>query len=468
MLQKLFIFFLLAFPAFSQEAPVAEGPLLSDKAVSQVEAAANSMVNDLAHTNIFIRFGISLAIVIITLLLARQTKNLFNKIRAKIAARGTETIKPIVIRKFTLLETKQILNVIYFLLRIIKYFFYIMEAYLALMVVFRLFETTRGIAARLLGYVLTPLKNTGVAIINYIPNLITIIITLLVARYILRAIRFFTGQIEKRKLVIPGFYADWARPTFNILRILLYAFTLVIIYPMLPSSGSNVFQGVSVFVGILFSLGSSSVISNLVAGVVVTYMRPFKIGDRIKIGEVVGFVVEKSATVTRLRTHKNEYITFPNSTILSSNITNYNFASGEGRDGGLILYATISFGYGTPWQTIHAILIDAALKTQYVQHNPKPYVLQTSLDDFYAYYEINVYIKEVAKIPSIYSELNKNIQNGFHEAGLDMTATHFRTLLPPAEAKIVEEGAGLPVGLGGLPAGVKGAAPPAGQGEAQP
>jgi small-conductance mechanosensitive channel len=211
--------------------------------------------------------------------------------------------------------------------------------------------------------------------------------------------------------------------------VLLWAFTVAIIYPYLPGSESRIFQGVSVFVGILFSLGSSSAIGNLVAGLVVTYMRPFKIGDRIKINDAVGFVVEKTLMVVRIKTHKNEYVTFPNMMILTSSITNYNTSTDEDEEG-LILYATITFGYSTPWETVHEVLINAALETDHVLKRPKPFVLQTKMDDFYCNYQINLYTKEIDDVPKIYSELYENIQNGFHERGIDMTAAHYRINLP--------------------------------------
>jgi small-conductance mechanosensitive channel len=159
-------------------------------------------------------------------------------------------------------------------------------------------------------------------------------------------------------------------------------------------------------------------------------MRPFKIGDRVRIKEDIGFVVEKNLMTVRIKTHKNEYITFPNIMILNSNIINYDTSTDE-KEEGLILYAEITFGYSTPWQTVHEILINAALTTEHVLKNPKPFVLQTGLDDFYAHYQINAYTKKVDLAPGIYSALFANIQNGFRDAGLDMTAAHFRINLPP-------------------------------------
>jgi small-conductance mechanosensitive channel len=244
---------------------------------------------------------------------------------------------------------------------------------------------------------------------------------------VLKALKFFLTRIATGKLVIPGFFVDWAQPTYKILQFLLLAFTVAIIYPYLPGSDSKIFQGVSVFVGIIFSLGSSSAIGNMVAGLVITYMRSFKIGDRVKINDVTGFVVEKNLMVVRVKTHKNEYVSFPNLMILNSGIVNYNTSSDEDEEG-LILNTEITFGYSTPWQTIHKILIEAALATEHVQKMPLPFVLQTAMGDFYAHYQINCYTKHVDRVPSIYAQLYENIQSGFKAEGIDMTAAHYHVV----------------------------------------
>jgi small-conductance mechanosensitive channel len=289
--------------------------------------------------------------------------------------------------------------------------------------VLHLFPLTRDLASTLFDYILDPLKSIGIAVVTYIPNLFTIAIIIFITRYVMRSLKFFATQIARQKVVIPGFYSDWAHPTFNILRVFLYAFTVALIYPYLPLSDSNIFKGVSVFVGVIISLGSSSAIGNLVAGIVITYMRPFKIGDRIKINDITGFVVEKSPIVIRLRTDKNEYVTFPNMMVLNSNIFNYQTSSEE--EEGLIINTEITMGYAIPWPLVHKILINAAAKTKYVEAEPKPFVLQTALDDFYGHYQINAYVKEVSKIPAIYSQLYENIQEGFKAEGIDMTAPSY-------------------------------------------
>jgi small-conductance mechanosensitive channel len=379
------------------------------------------------------RLLVAVLIVILMIIFVNLLWYLFKCFKNKLTEYGEKHFKSLIIKKYRILDTKQILGLFFLLLKIVKYITTVFMFFITIPIVFSLFSRTQNLASVLFGYILAPLKNIGLGIIHYIPNLFTIAIILIINKYIIQTIKFLADRIEKGKLVLHGFYPDWAAPTYNILRFFLYAFTVAIIYPYLPGSDSKIFQGVSVFIGIVISLGSSSAIGNLIAGLVITYMRPFKIGDRIRIKDDTGFVVEKTLMIVRIKTHKNEYITFPNLMILSSNIINYNKSSDEDEEG-LILYADITFGYSTPWQTVHEILIEAGLKTTHVLKNPKPFVLQTSLDDFYAHYQINVYTKEVDLVPGIYSELFMNIQNGFRNAGLDMTVAHFRINLP-AEAR---------------------------------
>jgi small-conductance mechanosensitive channel len=405
-----------------------------EKAADAVTSASFVMMRPKDQMTIFQRLGLALAIVAAQALLIWLVWYLFKRLEQKLESAGQDKIKPLTINKFKILTAKQIVKTIEVFLQILKYVITAIQLYLTIPIVFSFFSATRNLASTLFGYILTPVKNIALSTVRYIPNLFTIIVIIIVTRYVLRALKFFADQIERGRLVIPRFYADWAAPTYKILQVLLWAFTVAIIYPYLPGSNSRAFQGVSVFVGIIFSLGSSTAIGNLVAGLVITYMRPFKIGDRVQIKDITGFVVGKNLMVVRLKTHKNEYVTFPNLMILGSNIINYNTSSDEDEEG-LIIFAEITFGYSTPWQTVHDILINAALATDYVLKKPKPFVLQTKMDDFYACYQINCYIKEVSKIPAIYAMLYENIQNGFREAGLDMTAAHYRVITANSSEK---------------------------------
>lgn len=243
--------------------------------------------------------------------------------------------------------------------------------------------------------------------------------------YILRFFRFIKTEIERGQLKIPGFYPDWAAPTYQIVRVLILAFMLIVIFPYLPGSDSAVFKGVSVFVGVLFTFGSAGALGNIVSGVVMTYTRAFKLGDRVKIGEVTGDIIAKTLLVTRIRTIQNEIVSIPNSTVISNHTINY---SSDAPDKGLIMHTTVTIGYDAPWRQVHQLLIDAALATPMIEQEPAPYVLQTSLDDYYVSYRINAFTKEPNKQAVIYSALHANIQDKFNEAGVEIMSPHYKAL----------------------------------------
>jgi small-conductance mechanosensitive channel len=308
------------------------------------------------------------------------------------------------------------------LIRAAKLVIIILLVYLALPVVFLILPGTKPIATELLSYIVNPLKRILLALVHYIPNLLTIAVICVVTRYIVKLFKFIAGEIENGDFAIKNFYPEWAVPTYNIIRILLYIFMFVVVFPYLPGSDSRVFQGVTLFFGVLFSFGSSSAISNAVAGIVLTYMRPFKIGDRVRIGEILGDVIEKNLLITRVRTSKNEDITVPNSTILSGATINYSSSS---QNLGLILNTNITIGYDKPWQTVNDLLIEAALATEGIQTNPKPFVLQTALNEFSVSYQLNAYTSLPNKMSTLYSGLHKNIQEKFIAAGIEILSPHF-------------------------------------------
>jgi small-conductance mechanosensitive channel len=377
------------------------------------------------------KLGVAAAIVVVQILLIWLVHLLFRKLDKRIRINEKGRIKGLVIHKITILSANHIMEAVSMAVRIAKWVVNIFQLFLTVPIVFSIFPQTEWIATTIFGYILRPLKDIGLGILHYIPNVFTIAITLAVVHYLQKTLRFFTGLLTKGKLKIHGFYPEWAMPTYNIIRVLLIAFTIAIIFPYLPGSDSKIFQGVSVLLGIIFSLGSSNAIGNLVAGIVITYMRPFKLGDFVQIQDKRGFVVQKTLMVTRIKTTKNEYITYPNITILQSSITNFETSTDEDSEG-LILNAEITFNYATPWRTVHEILIQAAMQTRYVESSPAPRVLQTALDDYYARNQINCYTKHAECMPRIYSELFQNLQDGFAAHGLDMTAPQYRITLPEA------------------------------------
>jgi len=373
---------------------------------------------------LYILFRVLLVILIVgaQYFLIKFVAKLFRKIAQKVRQQKGKRIKSLKIKTFNLMDENKATKFILSVVKMLWYATVVLMLYLSLPLIFSVFPPTRGIADKLFGYVLHPVQKIFWNIIGYIPDLITIVVIVVVFRYLIKGLHYLAEEIDKGRLTLKGFYPDWAHPTFNIIRTLLYAFMFVVIFPYLPGSDSDVFKGVSVFLGIIFSIGSSSVIGNVVSGLVLTYMRPFKVGDRIKIGELVGNVIERTPFVTRIRTPKNEEVTVPNSSILSAQSFNYSHSA---QAYGLILHTEVSFGYDTSWRLVHQLLLEAAARTTGVMDEPRPFILQTALDDFYAKYQINVYVENADQTPAIYSELNQHIQDVFSEAGIKMMAPHY-------------------------------------------
>ena len=316
-------------------------------------------------------------------------------------------------------------NIFILISNIVKYILILFILILYLPLMFSFLPWTKGIVNEFYGYITEPVKYILNGFLDFLPDLFFIIIIFYAARYVVRVLTIIEEEYENDRITLKGFHKDWAKPTLNIIKIIIYAFALIFMFPHLPGSGSPAFQGISIFFGVLLSLGSTSAIANLVAGIVITYMRPFMIGDRVKIGETVGDVIEKTALVTKIRTLKNEDVTIPNANIINTHLWNYTKNASEL---GLILHTSVTIGYDVPWDTVNKLLIKAALKTTLTQKDPKPFVLQKSLDDFYVNYEINTYTKQPKKMVLIYSELHKNILEEFNAARIEILSPHYNAI----------------------------------------
>ncbi len=391
-------------------------PLVEDKI--KMMRAENSLWTLLKRSLIFV------SVLFVLYLLIRLINYLFKKLQYAIIRFKQQKMKPLVVRNYELLNTDTLCHMVLVITKFLRYVVLLILLIFTVPILFSIFPQTEGLAYKIFYYIVDPIKMVLTSIIDYIPNLFIILIIWYCVRYIIKGLRYISHEIASEKLKISGFYPDWAEPTFNIIRFLLYAFMIAMIYPYLPGSESGVFQGISVFVGLIVSLGSSTVISNFIAGFVITYMRPFKPGDFIKVNDTVGNVIEKSPFVTRIRTIKNEVVTIPNSFIISSNTVNY---SASARKYGLIIHTVLTMGYDVPWREVHQLLIDSALATPGVLHHPLPFVLETELNDNYMCYQINAYIKNADDMPVIMSDLLQNIQDNFNNAGIELFAPHHFT-----------------------------------------
>ncbi len=316
-----------------------------------------------------------------------------------------------------LVQAETVWGLIAGLLRLLRVVVYLVLAYFYLNTVLGLFPWTRPAASVLFRLVLDPLESLWLGFLAALPDLIFLVVLWLVVRYILKVIRAFFRGVEVGRIKLEKFEADWAEPTYRIVRILVIAFAIVVAYPYIPGSESAAFKGVSVFLGVLFSLGSSSFIANMIAGMAMTYRGTFKDGDLIKVGEVTGRVEGVKLMVTRLRTAKNESVILPNSTILNTEVTNYSQQAGTD---GLVIHSIVGIGYETPWRQVEAMLLEAAARTEGLKSTPPPFVLQRSLGDFAVQYEINAYWSGEGSMLALYSLLHGNIQDVFNEHGVQI------------------------------------------------
>lgn len=373
------------------------------------------------------------AVIAVVVFMIITINRLGRLLRKKLVFKKGQIFNGFHVKGVEVISAERQIKAIWMLISVLKWIILLNIVYLSLPILFNLFPSTRGYTDLLLGYFLAPVKKIIFAVINYLPNLITIAIIFAVFYYLLRMLRFFAGEIENGHMHINGFYKDWANPTYQIIRVLALAFMMVVIFPYLPGSDSAIFKGVSVFIGVLFTFGSAGALGNIVAGLVLTYMRSFNIGDRVKIGDVSGDIIERSLLVTRIRTIKNEIISIPNSQVMNSHTINF---SSDASDNGLIVHTTVTMGYEIPWQKVHEVAIKAALQVTDIEQEPKPFVYQTSLDDYYVSYQINGYTRKPNRIDDIHSDLHRALLDGFHDAGIEVMSPHFHAVRDGSVANI--------------------------------
>ena len=393
---------------------------IANQYLKRIQQAISQERADNSITKVLIRTGLVLLILMVFSILVYFINRLKKYGTNRLLTERTERIKDVKIKNYVFLTSVQKTRIFISTINIARWGLIVLIAFIMLPIVFSVFPFTQSWASNLIGLFTKPLKKAVFAIWDYIPNLITVFVILFVMRYAVRFVKYIFNEIDKGKLEVNGFHREFAMPTFTIVRFLLQAFTLVLVFPYLPGANSDVFKGISVFIGVLFSLGSSSAISNIIAGLVITYMRPFRIGDRITIADKTGVVIEKSPLVTRLRTIKNEEITIPNSSILSGNTVNYSTFSEEG----ICFQVELTVGYEEPWQRIHELLLNIPSRIARVNQLPAPFVLQKKLDDFYVLYELNVYISKSGEIELAKSEIYQHILNDFLAAGIEMNGPH--------------------------------------------
>ncbi len=357
------------------------------------------------------------ALIILVILVNRGMRRLNRAILA------SDRIRSVKIGEFEFFTADRIKAVITSAVKMVRLLIILVLIYSYFHLGLSFFPATQRYALKLYESLFGAVGAMGEAIWDQTPALAFLAVLFFITRYVLKTLRFFFEQVSAGKVTVSGLDAEVAPITYRIVKLLILAFVAVIAYPYIPGSQSSAFKGISIFLGVLFSLGSSSAIANLIAGVSLTYMRSFRVGDVIKVGDSTGVVLERRLYITRLKTFKNEVITIPNNIILTSHVNNL---SQEVRRGnGLILHTSVTIGYDAPWEKVHALLIEAANRTAHILKSPPPFVLQTALNDFYVAYELNAYTDAPEIMPWIYGELHQNIQNTFNEGGVEIMSPHY-------------------------------------------
>ena len=378
--------------------------------------------------SVLIRLAELLLVLFIAFILVWAINRLFDFLK-KIALNSEHRfLTSIRIRNYDFIKKPGIVKALVKILAILRIVFLLFLLITIIPLIFDIFSSTQYLSKIIVQWISEPIKNVGIAIIGYLPHLFYIVIIAVITRYVLKILRFFALEIERGILKIKGFHPEWAHTTYVLARMMLWVLALVIMFPHLPGSDSDAFKGISIFLGVLISLGSSSAISNAIAGIVISYMRPFQVGDWIKSGEIIGAVIEKNALVTRLKTINNEDITIPNSAILSGATMNF---TSIGKEIGLALNVQVKVRYDYSDNLVEELLIEAALKTNGISPKPHPYIFQISLSELNAVYELNAYTFHPENMYFIKSDLTKNIQSTFRQANIEIFSTQYVEIRTP-------------------------------------
>lgn len=329
------------------------------------------------------------------------------------------------LQQVTLLDPEQIAHAGKITLRIARFALILFLLYLYIPAVLTSHSATEPFAHRVMPLVFRPLAAIGLAIVGYIPNLITLILIFLVIRWALKLFKIFMSAVGAGHITLGSFKPAWAAQTYRLVQILAIMFAVIVMWPFLPGSESAVFKGVSVFVGAALTFGAGATVSNLVSGVMLTYNSTFEIGDRVRMGGTVGDVLELGLFFTLIRTLDNERVSVPNAVALKGEVVNISEAS---EMGGLKLRLSVGIGYDADWQQVHDLLKEAARRTDNVRSEPEPTVDQSSLDDYSVTYTLVVALDEPKMARATRTQLSQNLQDTFNEAGVEIMTPAVRAV----------------------------------------
>jgi len=298
------------------------------------------------------------------------------------------------------------------------------------------FPYTRPWGEQLNAFLADMAVNALTAVAAAIPGLLIAVAIFFAARGITGVLSGFFDGVQSGRVQLAWLDADSARPTRRLAAFAVWVFAVVMAYPYIPGSDTEAFKGLSVLLGLMVSIGASGIVGQAASGLILMYTRTFRPGEYVRVAEHEGTIVEMGMFTTRVRTGLGEELTLPNSMVLGTVTKNYSRAV-KGR--GFVLDTSVTIGYDAPWRQVHAMLIEAARRTQGVLADPVPRVFQTALSDFYVEYRLVCQAVQTDPRPraEVLSSLHANVQDVFNEHGVQIMSPHY--LGDPAEAKVVPE-----------------------------
>jgi small-conductance mechanosensitive channel len=333
---------------------------------------------------------------------------------------------------FTVFSREQILLFLRRVWELALWALVLFAAYLWLTFVLTRFAYSRPWGEALGTYLVTTLSGLALGAVAGIPGLFTVVLIFLAARFLGRLITAFFGAAESGEVTLPWLHAETIQPTRQIIIGLVWLFAVIVAYPFLPGANTDAFKGVSVFVGLVLSLGSTGLVNQAMSGLVLMYARALKAGDYVSVSGVEGTVEAVGLLSTKIRTTKNEIITIPNAVMISHTTKNYSRLHDTD---GTIVYTSVTIGYDVPWRQVQGLLLLAAERTPGVRQAPPPFVLQTALSDFYVEYQLNAYLETPVTRARVLSALHEQIVDAFNEFGVQIMSPHYES--DPARPAVV-------------------------------
>ena len=299
--------------------------------------------------------------------------------------------------------------------------------YLLVPLLLAFFPPTMAMSKGLRGQILQFISGVLDGVVEAIPGLVSVGLILGITFVLVRVSGAWFRALDQGRISIPGFYQEWAKPTARIVSILLVLAGCAAAFPYIPGSGTRVFQGAGLFLGVLAALGSSAIANNVISGLMLIYTRAFREGDRVEINGVTGVVQERALLVTRIQTPRNELVSIPNATVIGASVVNFSFSQREIKQP-IAIATSVTLGYEVPWRTIHALMLQSARETTGVSDLQEPYVLQTALNDFHVSYEVTAFVSDPSRYRESLSELHGRLQDRFAEAGIEILSPAVQTL----------------------------------------